>query len=171
MKAFRARDIPDSHKIAVYDALCKYFEAALDGYYTEPAPQDPRYDSGAAAETTGCVGLEVPENGWLNVVMQIEGWADAVGFSVELPPLTRADQADEGAWIEVEDEASLMHIHSEDLARLKEIAEEQAKGRPPIVGSGFMEALMQIALRYPQTFLELLRHIEQCDPWTPGPYE
>jgi hypothetical protein len=65
----------------------------------------------------------------------------------------------------------MMRIHSEDLARLKEIAEGQAKGQPPIVGSSLLGSLEAIAISYPQTFLELIRHIEEKEPLTPGPYE
>lgn len=102
MKVFKPQDIPDSHKIAVYDALCLYFTGALDRYYIDPAPvTDPRYDSGAgAADQTECVGLEMLD-GELGVVMQIKGWTDNIGFSVELPVLTRQDQTDEGAWVDV----------------------------------------------------------------------
>ena len=65
----------------------------------------------------------------------------------------------------------MMHIHSADLARLKEIAEGQARGRPPIVGSSLLGSLEAIAISYPQTFLELIHHIEAGEPLTPGPYE
>lgn len=101
MKAFRSQDIPDAHKIAVYDALCLYFAQTLDRFYTDPTPQDPRYDSGADTNhPTECIGIEV-EGGALSVVMAIQGWADTIGFSVELPVLTRNDQTDEGVWIDV----------------------------------------------------------------------
>lgn len=62
-----------------------------------------------------------------------------------------------------------MHIHTEDLARIREIAE--ANRGMPIDGGLFLHCLEQIALRHPQTLLELLRHIEQGEPLTPGPYE
>lgn len=102
MKIFRAQGIPDSHKIAVYDALCRHFAETLDTYYTTPVPQRPRHDSGAArAEHTECVGIEVLDDGEIGVVMAIQGWADTIGFCVELPALTRDDQTDEGAWIDV----------------------------------------------------------------------
>ena len=65
----------------------------------------------------------------------------------------------------------MMHIHSEDLKRLKEIAEEHARGRPPLDGGSFLNALERIAIWAPQTLLELLRHIEAGEPLTPGPYE
>lgn len=64
-----------------------------------------------------------------------------------------------------------MHIHGEDLQRLKEIAEEHKRGRPPIDGGVFLDRLEAIAASYPQTFLELIRHIEAGELLTPGPYE
>lgn len=99
MRVFRARDIPDSHKIAVYDALCVHFSEALDRYYTDLVPQDPRYDSGVTNEESWCM-IEV-EGAWANVIMSIPGRADTIGFSVKLPLLGRDDQTDEGSWIDV----------------------------------------------------------------------
>jgi hypothetical protein len=64
-----------------------------------------------------------------------------------------------------------MRIHSEDLKQLKELAEAQARGRPPIDGGTFLRRLEHLARDYPQTFLELIRHIEAGEPLTPGPYE
>lgn len=91
----RAADVPDSHKIAVYDALCRYFEGALDSYYTEEIETDPRYDTGVASTKTECIGIEYMERS-LYVVMAIEGWADLQGFEVDLPTLTRGDHGDDG---------------------------------------------------------------------------
>lgn len=64
-----------------------------------------------------------------------------------------------------------MHIHSEELERIKRMAEAAARGRPPIVGSHFLQSLETIARSHPQTLLELLRHIEVGEPLSPGPYE
>lgn len=59
----RSEDVPTAHKIAVYEAMRRHFEQALDAYFTDPAPQDPRYDCGVAAERTECIGIEVLDEG------------------------------------------------------------------------------------------------------------
>ena len=64
-----------------------------------------------------------------------------------------------------------MHIHSEDLAYIRRIAEEAARGRPPIVLSSLLDSLTAMAQSHPQTLLELLRHIDGREPLAPGPYE
>lgn len=82
----------DEQKIALADALAAHFVATLDRYYTTPFPADPRYDSGAAqAEPSYVVDMEIAD-GWLNIEMAIQAWADEHTFSVELPTLTRTDQ-------------------------------------------------------------------------------
>jgi hypothetical protein len=67
--------------------------------------------------------------------------------------------------------AEMMHIHTDDLTRLKELAEGQARRCPPLLGSSFLCSLEAIAIKYPQTLLELLHHIEAGEPLTPGAYE
>lgn len=64
-----------------------------------------------------------------------------------------------------------MHIHTDDLARIRHIAEQEAQGRRPIVLSELLDTLVIMARTYPQTLLELLRHIEEREPLAPGPYE
>lgn len=103
MKATRAEQIPDSHKIKVYDALCRHFAETLDHYYTADHPTDPRYDSGVVGPDdppTHVVGLQVDEDGQLFVLVNVKGWADLQGFSVELPMLGRDDNVGDG-WIDV----------------------------------------------------------------------
>lgn len=96
----QAADVPDTYKIAVYDALCRHFAATLDRYYTDDHPVDRRYDSGVVSPDdppTHTVGIEVESDGSLFIVLNIKGWADLQGFSVELPTLTRDDCTDDGA--------------------------------------------------------------------------
>ncbi len=91
--------IPDAHKIAVYDALCRHLEQTIDSYYTEPVPQDPRYDSGIEPFTeTRVIGLGI-EDGWLNVAIDIVGWVDPQAFSIELPTLDRDSHTGDSAGI------------------------------------------------------------------------
>ena len=98
--ATRAGDVPDAHKIAVYEAMRRYFESVIDDYYTSDTPTDPRYDTGVAEEKTECIGIDIVD-GELYVVMAIEGWADLQGFSVELPRLSRDDHTDDGTALTV----------------------------------------------------------------------
>lgn len=83
----------DEQKIAFYDALAAHLVATLDRYYTTfDAPADPRYDSGdAQTEPTYVMGMEI-EDGYLNIEIGIQGWADSHTFSIELPTLTRSNQ-------------------------------------------------------------------------------
>lgn len=101
----RAQDVPDAHKIAVYDALCAHFATTLDSYYDDDGtPTDPRYDSGVVSPDdppTHTVGMEVAGDGDLYVVLNIKGWADLIGFSIELPTLSRDDAVDASAGISV----------------------------------------------------------------------
>lgn len=104
MKATRAADVPDSHKIKVYDALRAHFAKTLDSYYSDDHPTDPRYDSGVVSPDdppTHVVGLQVDEGGQLFILVNVKGWADLQGFSIELPVLDRADNVGDG-WIDIE---------------------------------------------------------------------
>lgn len=107
MHIYDAKDVPDSYKVAFYDALAAHFAATIDGYYTRGVPSDPRYDSGVeATETTACVLMELGEGadaGDLFVVMEVKGWVDFMGFRVELPTLTRDAMEWEGGAPEIED--------------------------------------------------------------------
>lgn len=83
----------DAQKIALVDALAAHFVATLDSYYdvSNNPPTNPRYDSGAAqTESTHVHTMEV-KDGWLDVEMWIQGWAEEHTFSIELPLLTRDD--------------------------------------------------------------------------------
>lgn len=64
-----------------------------------------------------------------------------------------------------------MRIHSDDLSHIRRIAEQEAYGRRAIVLSELLDTLTIMARQYPQTLLELLRHIEEREPLAPGPYE
>lgn len=98
-RIWNATEIPDSHKIAVYDALCRHLEQTIDAYYTTPVPQDPRYDSGVEPPTeTRVIGLEI-EGGELHVSIDIEGWVDPQAFSIELPTLDRDGHTGDSAGV------------------------------------------------------------------------
>lgn len=98
-RIFNAAQIPDSHKIAVYDALCRHLEQTIDSYFTTPVPVDPRYDSGIEPPTeTTVIGVEV-EDGALYVAIDIIGWVDPQAFYVALPTLTRDAHTGDSAGI------------------------------------------------------------------------
>lgn len=98
-RIFNAAEIPDSHKIAMYEALCRHFEATIDTYFTTPVPVDPRYDSGIELPTeTRVIGWEI-KSGALHVALDIVGWVDPQAFWVELPTLTRDTHTGDSAGI------------------------------------------------------------------------
>src|SRR5262245_47189562 len=99
---FNAAEIPDSHKIAVYEAICRWLERSIDGYYTDEIPTAPRYDSGLEPPTeTKVIGLEVDTEGYLEVAIDIAGWADPQAFSLVLPTLTRDAHMGDSAGVEI----------------------------------------------------------------------
>lgn len=57
-----------------------------------------------------------------------------------------------------------MHIHADDLVRIRRVAEQEAQGRRPMVLSELLDTLTIMARQYPQTLLELLRHIDASEP-------
>lgn len=107
MHIYDAKDVPDSYKIAFYDALAKHFADTIDNYYTRDVEPDPRYDSGVeASERTETVLMELgadKDAGDLFVVMEVAGWVDFLGFRVELPTLTRDTKEWEGGGPEIDD--------------------------------------------------------------------
>lgn len=88
-------DVPDVHKVTVYEAIRKHFETALSSYFTERGWADPRYTTGGAEPQTECVGISLDPDG-LYIVMAIAGYADLQGFHVDLPHLDKSDLVDDG---------------------------------------------------------------------------
>ena len=82
----------DDQRIALCKALEAHLVHTLQSYYTADVPTDPRYDTGDAQTDPTYVMLMEIEDGWLNVEMGVQGWADSLTFSVELPTLTRDSQ-------------------------------------------------------------------------------
>lgn len=93
-----ASDVPDSHKIAVYDALCKHFASVIEqDSYFETSEEILSEHEGIVAEKTECVGisLEYDEMGrpdGLFVLAEIRGWADNTAFVIPLPEITKHDR-------------------------------------------------------------------------------
>lgn len=107
MHIYDGTDVPDSYKVAFYDALARHFASTIDSYYTRDVEPDPRYDSGVEpAEQTATVLIELGEGqdaDDLFVVMEVAGWVDFLGFRVELPTLTRDAMEWEGGGPEIDD--------------------------------------------------------------------
>lgn len=102
-----ASDVPDSHKIAVYNALCTHFanEIDADPYFATSEDIPPEDVDNVAAETE-CVGIApvYSEGGkltGLSVLADIRGWADNESFQVQVPTLSHHDRTDSGTELAV----------------------------------------------------------------------
>lgn len=105
MKVEEKSKTPATFKVAMYDALCTYFEGLVDGnfYFETHEGTDEELAADCLFTKTECVGFEVSEDS-LYICMQIRGQANLKGFDIDLPEFDHRDVVDDGGWLDVPDE-------------------------------------------------------------------